>query len=351
MLGAAACEKCGWSPLGAASVGPAADLGGEGPFVGGGDTTSLATSTVPPAPGLAPPPPPPPSAYAGPAGGFAPQTAKPVPPQGGCSGGGCVGLIVLVAVAALGVGIFAAARGNDVVDDVRDAVDFPDGSDDRFDGDRVDAPAVAVGAVSEVQTIDSGDVAVHPLGDTTGTVTIQAFGFDGFDPFIRVESGDGEVLGEDDDGGELANDSLLRLDLSEPGAVLLVEEFGGDPGGYRLLILEGDGAEAPTTGPALTVGSPTGGVVVGRDHSVSHPFVGAGAAVSITVAGISGLDPVVTVFGAAGEQLARNDDFGAETGRDARVDLTVAAGVQVTVEVSGFGSSAGPYLVTVEPVG
>ena len=54
---------------------------------------------------------------------------------------------------------------------------------------------------------------------------------------------------------------------------------------------------------------------------------------------------------AAGTLLARNDDFGAETGRDARVDLTVAAGVEVTVEVSGFGSTAGPYLVTVEPVG
>jgi hypothetical protein len=351
MLGAAACEKCGWSPLGAAPVGPSADLGGGDPFVGGGDTTSLATSTVPPAPGFAPPPPPPPSAYAGPAGGFAPQTAKPVPPQGGCSGGGCVGLIALIAVAAVGFGIFAAARGSDVVDDVRDAVDFPDGSDDGFDGDRVDGAPLAVGSAIEVQTLGTGDVGVHALEGVTGTITIRADGTDGFDPFIRVESADGDTLDEDDDGGE-GTSSLLTIDLSdEPGAVLLVRHFAGRPGSYSVFVVDGDGSELPTTGPALTVGSPTGGIVGGRDQAVSHPFVGTGAAVSITVAGISGLDPVVTVVDPAGEQLARNDDFGAETGRDARVDLTVATGVEVTVQVSGFGSTAGPYLVTVEPVG
>jgi hypothetical protein len=49
--------------------------------------------------------------------------------------------------------------------------------------------------------------------------------------------------------------------------------------------------------------------------------------------------------------VARNDDFSSETGRDARVDLTVAAGAQVTVQVSGFGSSTGPYVVTVTAAG
>ena len=238
-----------------------------------------------------------------------------------------------------------------LVDDVRDAVDFPGGSDEGFDGDRVDGPPLAVGGVIEVQTLGTGDVGVHPIEGATGTVTIRAVGLEGFDPFIRVESADGDTLDEDDDGGE-GTGSLLTIDLSdEPGAVLLVRHFSGRPGSYSVFVVDGDGSELPTTGSALTVGSPTGGIVGGRDQAVSHPFVGTGAAVSITVAGVSGLDPVVTVLDAAGAQLASNDDFGAETGRDARVDLTVAAGVEITVQVSGFGSTAGPYLVTVEPVG
>ena len=67
-------------------------------------------------------------------------------------------------------------------------------------------------------------------------------GDDSFDPFIRVESADGDALGEDDDGGD-STDSLLTIDLSdEPGAVLLVREFGEEAGTYTVVVLEGTGS-------------------------------------------------------------------------------------------------------------
>jgi hypothetical protein len=349
MLGASACERCGWSPIGAAPVSPTTDLGGADPFVGGDEAAPAFAPPPPPPPGYAAPPPPPP-------GSVAPQgVAKPVPPQGGSSGSGCLGVIVLVAVAALGIGIFAAARGSDVADiadDIRDDFDIPSGSDEGFDGDRVDGPPLVIGLATEVQTLGTGDVAVHRFDGTVGTVTIRAVGLEGFDPFIRVESADGDVLDEDDDGAGAGTDALLTIDLTdEPGAVVLVRHFSGRPGSYTVLAFEGDGTAPVTDGPELAVDAPAGGIVPGRDQVVSHRFVGTGGPVTISVAGVTGLDPIVTVLDAAGAVLARNDDFSAETGRDARVDLTVAAGVEVVVEVSGFGSSSGPYVITVEAAG
>ena len=85
MLGAAACERCGWSPLGAAPVPPAQDLGGGDPFVGGDS----------PAPTFTPPPPPPPGSTPPPPGqtAFQVQGAQPkAVPQGKSSGCGCLSL-------------------------------------------------------------------------------------------------------------------------------------------------------------------------------------------------------------------------------------------------------------------
>ena len=345
MLGAAACEKCGWSPLGAAPAPPTDDLGGGDPFVGGDTPAPTFAAPPPPPPGYAPPTPGSLAAQVAPATG----SAKPVP-QGGNSGCGCIGFLVVLVFAAAGVGIFLGFRdAGDTIDGVRDAFDdATDFSDEGFDGDRVDMPAVAVDAPAMLQELGTGEVGVHPLDGVTGTVTIRAFGIESFDPFIRVESADGDVLDEDDDGGD-GTDALLTIDLTgEPGAVVVVREFGGESGTYNLLVLPGSGTAPTPTGAELTVGTPTGGLIIDAGQVVDHPFVGTGAPVSITVEGITSFDPVVTVLDAAGTELATNDDFDrTNSGSDARVDLTIPAGAQVTVRVSGFGSSEGPYLVTV----
>lgn len=346
MLGAAACGRCGWSPLGAAPVPPAQDLGGGDPFLGGDSPAPAFAPPPPPPPGYTPPPPPAPGSLAAQVAP-ATSTARPVP-QGGSSGCGCLSFIVLIAVAAAGVGIFFGIRdADDAFDGVRDVFEDSPFDDDDFDGDRTDMPPVTSGAALPLQELGDGEVGVHPLEGATGTVTIRVIGDDSFDPFIRVESADGDALGEDDDGGD-STDSLLTIDLSdEPGAVLLVREFGEEAGTYTVVVLEGTGSAPPRTGDELAVGEPTGGIILDAGQQVSHPFTGTGAPVSISVSSVAGFDPVVTVFDATGNQLATNDDFSTETGRDARVDLTVAAGAQVTVQVSGFGSSTGPYLVTV----
>lgn len=259
-------------------------------------------------------------------------------------------MVVLVSVVLLGAGIFfAVGRGSDVVDDVRDA--FETGSS-SFDNERESAAPVGPGVgAGELHQLDRLHVAAHPL-EGSGTVTISAFGVDDFDPFIRVLGPDGELLGEDDDGGS-GRGSLLTVELDgRPGALLLVRNFAVRDGAYSLAVVQGAVAGGdPGVGAPLAVGAPTGGVLAASGATVAHPFTGTGAGVVITVQGVADLDPIVTVLDAAGTQLARNDDVDASTSRDAQVQLTIAAGQEVAVQVSGFGSSAGPYLVTVEAAG
>lgn len=279
------------------------------------------------------------------------QQPKPVP-QGKSSGCGCLSFIVVLAIAAAGVGIFFGVRdANDAFDGIGDVFDSdPDFDDERFDGPRVELDPVEPGSVVRQQLGDD-EVGVHPIEGVTGTVTFRAFGNGSFDPFIRVVAADGDVLDEDDDGGD-SRDSLLTIDLSdEPGAELLVTNFNGAPGPYTLIVLDGDGTVLPDEGAELELGARTPGLIVQAGDAVAHPFTGTGAPVSITVEQVDSFDPVVTVFDAAGNQLATNDDFSTETERDARVDLTIPAGTTVSVEVSGFGSSVGPYVVTVDPTG
>ena len=61
-----------------------------------------------------------------------------------------------------------------------------------------------------------------------------------------------------------------------------------------------------------------------------------------------GLDPIVTVYDAAGTELVMNDDEVEGDLRGSRIDGTLSAG-EYCIGVSGFEDTAGDYLVSVDP--
>ncbi len=62
---------------------------------------------------------------------------------------------------------------------------------------------------------------------------------------------------------------------------------------------------------------------------------------------MSDLDPVLTLIGPDGQELARNDD--AEGALNSRLDVVLPSDGTYCVEAAGFATSAGDYLLTVDP--
>jgi hypothetical protein len=260
----------------------------------------------------------------------------------GRSGCGCLNVLVLLALTAGGFGVFAAIRGNDptdAIDAVEDAIDdLDDQADDGpFGGDRVSGSPASPELPVE-QELEEDQVGTHELEGIEGRAHITVSGTGDFDPVLRVIDADGEVLGEDDDGGD-DRDARLTLTLpGGPGVQAEVREFSGDAGSYLLIT-----ARASAAGPELTAGTPVRGVVA-ADGAVNHPFTGSGRSITITVQGIDGFDPFLRVL--SDDAVLGEDDDGGD-GTDSRLELSIPEGEQVVVEVSGFGGRAGPYEVLV----
>jgi hypothetical protein len=179
-----------------------------------------------------------------------------------------------------------------------------------------------------------------------------------FDPVVEVHESDGDSIGRDDDSGGGRNS---QLDVSlERGETYRVEVtgFGSSSGDYHVLVQPLAEAEAeedaettvpdlpPVDGGSLTQGqAATGSVPAGG--AVRYRFVGEGGAVTISVDGLDGFDPTVTVLTSDGGQLGFDDDGGEEQ-FDSLLELDVAAGQTVFVEVGGFGGQAGRYEVEVQ---
>lgn len=99
-----------------------------------------------------------------------------------------------------------------------------------------------------------------------------------------------------------------------------------------------------SSGQVVGVGGTANGHVVGPGHRVRYPLtITYPRTVSIYVDG-HGLDPTVTLYNAAGGRLGFNDDGG--SGLDSQLVQPLAPGNYI-IEVSGYGSSSGPFTIRV----
>lgn len=97
-------------------------------------------------------------------------------------------------------------------------------------------------------------------------------------------------------------------------------------------------------GAVITVGGAANGHIVGPGHRIRYPLsISYPRTVSIYVDG-HGLDPTVTLLNAAGGRIGYNDDGG--SGLDSQLVVPLAPGSYI-IEVAGYGSSTGPYTITV----
>jgi hypothetical protein len=128
-----------------------------------------------------------------------------------------------------------------------------------------------------------------------------------------------------------------------------------------MLVVLGSGCFIPpppnttvrATAPAVTVTAPApapapsalgSGAISYPGHTIRYPLnITYPRTVTIYVAG-HGLDPTVRLYDAYGRQLGFNDDGG--TGLDSQLVLTLSPGSYI-VEVAGYGSSTGPFTVSV----
>jgi len=107
---------------------------------------------------------------------------------------------------------------------------------------------------------------------------------------------------------------------------------------------------AVATGPAVVSAGPVvggqvaNGTIAYPTQRVQYPLaISYPRTVQIYCAG-HGLDPTLSVYDGYGNQLGFNDDGGG--GLDSQLVLTLAPGNYI-VEVAGYGSSTGPYTLTV----
>ncbi|WAT17929.1 hypothetical protein OZN62_13590 [Aurantiacibacter sp. MUD11] len=171
------------------------------------------------------------------------------------------------------------------------------------------------------------------------------------DPVVRVMDANGELLAEDDDGGEGLN-SRVRI-AGENGRRITIEvdsydaewvEEGETYGGtFDLRLSTSEYVEVATR--AVTYGARESGTIVGEPHLFTIEGV-AGELVEIAlVAQDDVLDPYLELRDADGETLASNDDGG--NGLNSLLRHTFAESGTYTIVASGYGESTGEYLLRV----
>ncbi len=95
----------------------------------------------------------------------------------------------------------------------------------------------------------------------------------------------------------------------------------------------------------------TGEIAAGGD-TVDFFFDGeSGQEILLTMIGLDGLDPVLTLFAPDGSELARNDDARNDalpSVRDAQIMSALPTTGEYRVEAAGFSTSTGPFEITLE---
>ena len=318
MLGSAQCQRCGASLLGA-------------------DAPSIpepAPAIPVPTPGHAPPPPPPPG-YTPPP----PVTTRPRRAAGpsvkASSGCGCLVPLLLLVLLPAGAGVLGAFSA------VGDAIDGAGGGGDLQD------EGVLVLDVRDEGGIGDGERDRWTFEGDEDIYRFSVFADGDFDPVVEVLEESGRSIGRDDDGGD-DRDSQLDVPLAG-GEVyqVIVSGFGSSSGDYEILVepARPDPVLPPVDGGALTIGREVRGEVA-RGGSVRYRFVGEGRTVAISAIGIDGFDPTVAALTSDGLELGFDDDGGSEP-LASLLQVDVAGGQTVIIEVAGFGGEDGEYRLEV----
>jgi hypothetical protein len=103
--------------------------------------------------------------------------------------------------------------------------------------------------------------------------------------------------------------------------------------------------DAPPLGDALARGE-AGTGDVGDRGVLEVVLVGDGRSAEVTVFGLDGFDPTLTVRDEGGDEVAFNDDDLASFGLDSRLELDIPAGERWTAEIRAY-EDRGPGTVTI----
>ncbi len=170
------------------------------------------------------------------------------------------------------------------------------------------------------------------------------------DPVVRVLDAGGEVIAEDDDGGDNLN-SRVRLGAEERSRRITIEvdsfdaEWAeGEYGGSFDLRLEMNEYVAVAT-RAVTYGASETGTLMGEEHLFTMQGR-AGEPVEIALVSTDDmLDPYLELRDGAGETLATDDDGG--EGLNSLLRYTFPEDGTYTIAASAFGDSTGDYRLRV----
>lgn len=167
------------------------------------------------------------------------------------------------------------------------------------------------------------------------------------DPFLALYTGAGVLVTGDARSGA-GGDSVISFTPSTGGSYLLgAGRTGTDIGSYTLsaarVTTPDDIAENSATTGRLGIGSSTSSRIDTPDDSDWFAItLNAGQPVRLRLEGTSnGLDPVLTVYTAAGTSLAQADDGGG--GSAAQLDFSAATAGTYYVAARGFDGQTGTY--------
>ncbi|MFM8933249.1 MAG: PPC domain-containing protein, partial [Gemmataceae bacterium] len=178
----------------------------------------------------------------------------------------------------------------------------------------------------------------------------------GVDPYLFVLDDSLAIVGSSSrlGGGRLAEVSVAVA----AGDILYLQaaSLGRTIGGYRLsgtVIADDYGGSSENAfevelDDRNQLAELAGAVNISFDTDWFQVVARADGRVRVSLAGVDGFDPAVTVYDADGRVIAANDDFGGST--NSRVDVRFNSSEVYFIQVSGFGSSEGAYVLRFDAV-
>ncbi|MEM0962685.1 MAG: DUF4344 domain-containing metallopeptidase [Bacteroidota bacterium] len=245
-----------------------------------------------------------------------------------------------------------------------------DGGDDALPGiTRIGLAQTVTGQLASTDaTLDDGSYYdLYVYNGAPGQDIVITLSSDRFDPYLilsRLVGGEFESVADDDDSGPGVN-ARVRARIGPTGTyVILANSYAQGATGLYTLSVEtpdqvADEAEAESSAPTLTTGTPASGRLeagdtVLADDSFADLYLyrgtpGETVAVTLRSRDFNAYLSVGTLEGEDVEIVGRDDDGAG--GTDARVQFTVGAGGLHAIQANSLrGGETGAYTVTVERV-
>jgi hypothetical protein len=176
------------------------------------------------------------------------------------------------------------------------------------------------------------------------------------DPLLVLHDRNGDPIGRSDDGGTGLNARLLIEPDRDGTYYLAAGAYGDATGTYTVTVVEYPGFEddvgdTPQDAARIAVGdSVAGRLEVPGDTDLYGVTLQAGTAYVIDLEGrptgqgtLS--DPLVVLLGAAGGEVARDDDGG--EGLNSRLSFTPGKTGEFHISAGGYAAASGSYRLTV----